>query len=314
MTDYDVVIVGAGVAGLTAARHAAAGDARVLVLDRLGVGGQVSSVEGLINAPGRAEPIAGYELGVELLEEAEAAGAEILLAEMTGIEESGDAFVLTGADDVIRARTVIVAAGSERRRLDVVGEQEFEGQGVSRCASCDGPFFRDKQVIVVGGGDSAFDEARVLAAFASEVHIVHSGSEPTARTEISAQTLTHPNVRLHAHSTVSAIRGEDNVSAVAIRDLSAGTETEVPANGVFIYVGLSSNTDWIGGFVDYDASGRITVDENLAASRTGVYAAGDIRSGSAAMLVEAASDGERAARAALTFLAEARESGSSLSQ
>ncbi|HWM17689.1 MAG TPA: FAD-dependent oxidoreductase [Microbacterium sp.] len=306
MSEFDVVIVGAGVAGLTAGRHVAEGGARVLVIDRQGVGGQVSTVEDLTNAPGRPSPIAGYDLGVELLEEAESAGAEILLAEITGIERSDGGFALIGADEQISATSVILAAGSQRRALDAPGEREFEGRGVSRCASCDGPFFRDKRVVVVGGGDSAFDEAGVLAGFAREVLIVHTGAAPTARPEISAPTLSHQNVRLWADATVSAIRGESAVSTVAIRDLPTGSETEVAADGVFIYIGLDPNTDWLGGIVDLEEDGRITVDETLATSCAGVFASGDIRSGATALLTESASDGEVAARSALRHLAAAR--------
>lgn len=306
MNDYDVVIVGAGVAGLTAARHMAEGGARALVLDRLGVGGQVSSVENLTNAPGFEQPIAGYDLGVELLEAAEAAGAEILLADITGIADDGEGFVLTGIDEPLHARAVIVASGSERRALGISGEQEFEGRGVSRCASCDGPFFRDKRVVVVGGGDSAFDEARVLADFADEVLIVHTGDEATARAEIVAPTLARENVRVHAFATVSAISGDGVVSAVSIHDAQTGDATEIEASGVFVYIGLAPNTDWLGGSVDLDDEARILVDGDLAASRDGMFAAGDVRSGTAAMLAESAADGERAARSALRHLDGAR--------
>lgn len=302
MSDYDVVVVGAGVAGLTAARQAAEGGVRVLVLDRLGVGGQVSSVENLTNAPGFDHPIAGYDLGVDLLERAEAAGAEILLADISAIAEDARGFVITGTDEAVHARVVIAASGSERRALGVDGEQEFEGRGVSRCASCDGPFFRDKRVVVVGGGDSAFDEARVLADFAHEVLIAHTGAEPTARAEISVPALARSNVRAQAFATVSAISGEGGVSEVSIQDVRTGDATGVEASGVFVYIGLRPNTDWLVGSVDLDDQARILVDATLSSSRRGLFAAGDVRSGSAGMLSESAADGERAALSALQYL------------
>jgi len=306
MNDYDVVIVGAGVAGLTAARHMAEGGARALVLDRLGVGGQVSSVENLTNAPGFDRSIAGYDLGVELLEAAEAAGAEILLAEVSGIAVDEEGFVLSGTDAPLHTRAVIVASGSERKALGIDGEQEFEGRGVSRCASCDGPFFRDKRVVVVGGGDSAFDEARVLADFADEVFILHAGAEPTARPEISSPTLVRGNVRVQAFATVNSIRGDGGVSAVSIQDVRTGDAKEIEASGVFVYIGLVPNTDWLVGSVDLDDEARILVDDDLAASRGGLFAAGDVRSGTLAMLAESAADGERAALSALRYLDGAR--------
>jgi len=161
-------------------------------------------------------------------------------------------------------------------------------------------------VVVVGGGDSAFDEARVLAGFASEVLVVHTGAAPTARAEISEPTIARTNVRLQAEATVSAVLGEDGVSTVAIRDLPTGIDTEVAAHGVFVYIGLVPNTDWLGQIVDRDQTGLIAVDETLAASCAGIFASGDIRSGAAALLTESASDGELAARSALRYLVAAR--------
>jgi len=301
--DFDIAVVGAGTAGLTAARHAAAGGARVLVLDRMGVGGQVTTVEGITNFPGRPEPVAGYDLGVDLLEEAEAAGAEIMLAEVAGVEPDDDGYVLSAADERIRVRAVIVATGSTRRALDVPGEEEFDGRGVSHCASCDGPFYRGKRVVVVGGGDSAFDEAAILAGFADEVLVVHHGPEPSARAEIVARALEHDNIRTRADASVSAVLGAEKVSAVRVSDLAAGSETEHSADGVFVYVGLTPNTDWLGDLVTRAADGRLVVDDALETSRPGIFAAGDLRSGSAAMLDEAVADGAIAARSALRVTA-----------
>ncbi|WP_448002754.1 NAD(P)/FAD-dependent oxidoreductase [Agromyces bauzanensis] len=301
--NYDVTVIGAGAAGLTAAREAARGGVRVLLLERMGVGGQVSSVEGITNFPGVPGPVAGYELGVQLLEEAEDAGVEVVLAQVDGISPSGDGYLVISGEGDFPTRTVIVAAGSERRTLDVPGEAELEGRGVSRCASCDGPFFRDRRVVVVGGGDSAFDEAGILAGFAREVLVIHSGAAPTARPEIIASTARHDNVSIRPDATVSGIRGGDTVDQVTIRDLVSGAETEVTAQGVFVYVGLDPNTEWLAGFLDRDESGRLVVDDDLATSRPGIFAAGDIRSSSAAMLSDSVADGERAARAALAQLA-----------
>ncbi|MEV1131871.1 FAD-dependent oxidoreductase [Agromyces sp. NPDC049794] len=300
---YDLIVIGAGVAGLTAARDAARDGARVLLLERLGVGGQVSSVEGITNFPGLPGPIAGYDIGLHLLEEAEAAGADVVLAQVDAITPDGAGYLVSATDEDYLTRTVIVAAGSERRTLDVPGEAEFEGRGISHCASCDGPFFRDKRVIVVGGGDSAFDEARILAGQAREVLVVHSGATPTGRPEIVEPTVRLDNVSLRPDSAVTGIRGGDTVDTVTIRDRATGAETEVAAQGVFVYVGLEPNTEWLAGFLDRDESGRLVVDDDLATSRPGVFAAGDIRTGTAAMLTHSVADGERAARAALSHLA-----------
>lgn len=302
MTDYDVVVIGAGAAGLTAAREAAAGGARTLLVDRLGVGGQVLTVEGIENFPGTDGAVAGFDLGTQLLEQAEDAGAEVLLDEIAGLAPDGDGFLVSGGEREVTARAVVVAAGSTRRALGVPGEERLEGSGVSHCASCDGPFFRQKRVVVVGGGDSAMDEARILAGFADEVLVVHRGEQPTARSELVTRTLAEPGVRVVARATVSEVHGDDRLEAVTVRDVVTGEEHREEAQGLFVYVGLDPNTAWLAELVDLDDDGRIVVDDRLATRQPRLYAAGDLRSGSAAMLAESVADGERAARAVLEDL------------
>lgn len=302
---YDVIVIGAGAAGLTAARHAAAAGASVLLLEQMGAGGQVSTVEGITNFPGQPEPTAGYDLGVQLLEEAESAGAEVMLAHVETLIPSEDEHVVVAGGDEFRARAVVVAVGSRRLELGVAGEAELTGRGVSHCASCDGPFFTGKEVILVGGGDSAFDEARILADHARAVTIVHTGSAPTARDEVIDRALQHDNIEVRPGATVSAVHGQESVEGVTIRDTATQAESVVPAQGVFVYVGLEPNTDWLEGVLDRDELGRLVVDDALATSRAGVFAAGDVRSGTAAMLWEAVADGERAARSALARVAAA---------
>ncbi|HLS50270.1 MAG TPA: FAD-dependent oxidoreductase [Actinomycetaceae bacterium] len=303
MSTYDIAIIGAGMAGLTAAKAGAAGGAKVIVLDGLGVGGQVSTVEGITNAPGFDEPVAGFELGVTLMAEGEAAGAEFMLGEAEGIEPADDGFAIASSEGTLHARAIILAAGSARRELGIPGEAEFAGRGVSRCASCDGPFFQGKRLVVVGGGDSAFDEARVLADVAGEVLIVHDEAAPTAREEIVAELRDHPRVTLRPRATLAAIEGADAVSGVRLRDLDSGEESELAADGVFVYIGLDPHTSWLGDLVELSDTGHVVADERCRTSRPGVLVAGDIRQGSAAMLDEAARDGTVAAQEARTYLA-----------
>jgi len=304
VTSYDIAIIGAGMAGLTAARLAAADDTSVIVLDGLGVGGQISTVEGITNAPGFDEPVAGFELGVTLMAEAEEAGAEFTLAEAEGISPTGDGFDITTSDGtLLRAGAVIVAAGSARSILGIPGEAEFTGRGVSRCASCDGPFFQGKRIVVVGGGDSAFDEAAVLSEYATEVVVVYDGEAPTAREDIVRALAAHPRVRHRPQATLSAILGDTTVTGVRVKDLASGAENEMPADGVFIYVGLRPHTTWLGDLVELTPTGHIVTDEHTRTSRPGVFAAGDIRHGSAALLTDAAADGTVAAQEARLYIA-----------
>lgn len=301
---HDVIVVGAGIAGLTCAREAAAGGADVLVLNRGTVGGQVSTVDRITNAPGRPGPIAGYDLGALLMDDAEAAGAAVTLAEVTGIVADGDRFrVVAEGGEEFAATAVVLAGGSLRRRLGVPGEERLNGRGVTRCASCDGPLLRDRGVVVVGGGDSAMDEAAVLAGYAARVLIVHDGPAPTAREELVARTAALEGVSFRAGATVTAIGGADRVGSVVVRDLVTGTETEEPVAGVLVQIGLRPDTDRLADLVRRDGTGHLVVDDDLTTSRPGIVAAGDIRSGSAALLAESAADGIRAARTALRHVA-----------
>jgi thioredoxin reductase (NADPH) len=303
MRETQLAIIGAGVAGLTAAAEAARLGARVLVIERMGAGGQVMNVERIANMPGFAPGISGFELGPELQERAEAAGAEFMLGEVQGLSSDGALHVLRCDGQDVVARAVLVAAGSRRRRLGVPGEEALEGRGVSHCASCDGPLFRGQSVCVVGGGDSAFGEAAVLAGHAARVTVVFREEHPHAQPALVEEAAALPNVERVAGAEVVGILGEGTVTGVAVRD-RAGTRRELAADGVFVYAGLQADTGFLGGALALDAHGRIVTDASLGASVPGIFAAGDIRAGGAWLLAAAAEDGIMAARAACRYLAE----------
>lgn len=296
-----LVVIGAGVAGLTAAAIAASHGVEVLVIEQLAPGGQVSTVEKIRNFPGFPEGVAGYELGPMLQQQAEEAGAGFAFDSVERIEAEGARFRVIGAESVVIAGAVIVAAGSRRRTLDVPGEKAFEGRGVSHCAACDGSFFRGKPVVVVGGGDSAFDEAELLAEQVSEVTIVHRAAEPHAQQRTRERVAALANVRIVGGSDVVAIEGEDGVARV--RWQSHGETVEQPCAGVFVYAGLDPASDFIGDFVARDAQGGIVTDAGLQTARPGLFAAGDIRSGATALLASGAGEGATAALAAVRYLA-----------
>ncbi|HWL48009.1 MAG TPA: FAD-dependent oxidoreductase [Sphingomonadaceae bacterium] len=295
-----LVVIGAGVAGLTAAAVAASHGADVLVIEQMAPGGQISTVEAIRNFPGFPEGIAGYELGPLLQQQAEEAGAAFQFDSVERIEADGARFRVIGAEGAVIAGAVIVAAGSRRRPLGVPGEADFTGRGVSHCASCDGGFFRGQPVVVVGGGDSAFDEAEVLAEQVGEVVIVHREAAPHARSSVRERVEALGNVRAVSGDVV-AIEGGDGVARVRWR---AGDETvEQPCAGVFVYAGLDPASDFLGDLVARDQRGAIVTDAGLQTARPGLFAAGDIRSGAVALLASAAGEGATAALAAVRYLA-----------
>ncbi|MGK9052869.1 NAD(P)/FAD-dependent oxidoreductase [Neorhizobium petrolearium] len=301
--DYDIAVVGAGVAGLNAAITAARHGARTIVIDMLGAGGQVINVDRIDNFPGPAEGMSGFELGPMLQMQADEAGVEFALDTIDTISKTQGGFRIAGADLDLTASAVIVAAGSAKRTLGIPGEAEFEGRGVSHCASCDGPLMRGKEACIIGGGDSALDEALALAPHASRVTIIHRGPRLKASAALQARAREASNIEIRLETVVEAIRGENGVTALAVRDLSTGQTSEIPCHGVFIYVGLEPNTAFLGETVALAADGRIVVDLDMQTSVPGIFAAGDVRARSVAHLAASAGDGVTAAISAIRYLA-----------
>jgi thioredoxin reductase (NADPH) len=269
----------------------------------MGAGGQIMNAERIENWPGFPQGIGGHELGPLLHEQAEAAGAELVLDTIEAIELAGEHRVVRGATDVLRARAVIIAAGSDQRRLGIPGEEEWRGKGVSHCASCDGPFFTGRDVCVVGGGDSALDEALALAEHAARVTIYHRGPSLDSQQALRNRIAANPKVEVVLDTVVEEILGEGAVSGVRLRAVRTGATRIRPTAGVFIYVGLAPNTAFLRGLLALDAAGHIETDINMRTSVEGIFAAGDIRKFSVAQLAAAAGDGATAAIAAYRYLA-----------
>ena len=306
MRDFDLVVVGAGVAGLTAAMFAARYGLAVVVVDQIGVGGQIINAERIENFPGFPNALGGHELGPLLHEQAEAAGVEFLLDTVERIERGAPHHVVRCASEPLRARAVIIAAGSTLRPLGVPGEERLLGHGVSHCAACDGAFFKGSEVAVIGGGDSALDEALLLTANASRVTIIHRGERLDAQKKLRAEAEANGKVEIVLNTSVEEIVGEDHVTGVRLRDLKAGSTDLQPFKGVFVYVGLEPNTAFLRGVVALDAAGHIETDINMQTSVAGIFAAGDIRKHSVALLAAAAGDGATAAISAFRHLDQQR--------
>ena len=298
MQHYDLVIAGAGVAGLTAGLIGARFGLKLAIVDSGTIGGQVLNVEKIENFPGFPDGVAGFDLGPTVMDQAAAAGAEFVMDTVTGLEVTGDERVVHCAGTELSARAVIVAMGSALKSLGIPGEAELLGKGVSHCASCDAPFFVGKDVAVIGGGDSALDEAAVLAAHGAQVTVIHRGAQFSAQRAAIERLGT--GVQTLFGTEVLAISGTDAVSSVTLR--TNGSVREQPLAGVFVFVGLEPNSGFLRGVVELDATGHIMSDLHLQTSVPGVFAAGDIRHASVAQLVAVAGDGATAAVSAYRYV------------
>lgn len=305
MADHDLVIIGSGAAGLTAGLFAGRARLKTVILERENLGGQIANVEHVDNFPGFPEGISGYELGPTMMDQAQRVGCEVkILEEVAAIELDGDYRVVRTDQGTFRAKAVIVAGGSKLTRLGVSGEEEFEGRGVSYCATCDGSFFQDQVVAVVGGGDSACDEALYLTDIVERIILIFDGDNLTAAEILQEKIRENPKIELRPNSTVDAIEGEDTVARIQVRNLRTEARETLDVSGVFVYVGLTPNTEYLDDLFDLDAGGHIPVNLWLETSVAGVFAAGDIRQHSARYLVTSAGDGATAATAAHRYIRE----------
>ena len=296
---YDLIVVGSGPAGLTAAFYAAREGIDTLVIERGGVGGQAGVTEKLDNFPGFPEGVSGAEFADRLRAQAERFGVEILSAqEVVGVATDGAYRVVTTGDgEEYRAYAVLLALGSTYRRLDIPGEDDFIGAGVHFCATCDGAFYRGKDVIVVGGGNSASEEGVFLTKFAKSVTIVTRNEKLSASKVVADKVEEHPAITVVPNAAPAAFTGNGRLSGVTLRDTVTGEERSVATDGVFVFIGLSPNSDLVKGVVDLDDGGFVLTDAGLQTSLPGVFAAGDVRAGSTKQAASAAGEGAAVALA-----------------
>ena len=308
MTDetLDVVIVGGGAAGLTAGLYACRAGLRTVLLERMMTGGQVINAEKIENFPGFPEGISGAELGPLLQDQASQHGLEIRLSEVTGISQRDRLWAVDTYDGELLSKTVIIAGGSTLKKLGVPGEEELHGAGVSYCAACDGAFFMDQVVGVVGGGDSALDEAMVLTEFASKVVMFERSDRFTGQKVLQDRVVSSPKVEVRWNTSVDAVLGEGQVDGVSVTDLTSGETSRVDLSGVFVYVGLEPNSQYLDDLLQLDNAGHVPTDIWMRTPLPGLLVAGDIRQSSARQLVSAAGDGASAAIAAQRYI-ESRE-------
>ncbi len=301
---YDLIVVGSGPAGLTAAIYAAREGIETLVIERSGVGGQAGLTEQLDNFPGFPEGVSGAEFAERLRAQALRFGVEILAAqEVTsiGTEEVCRA-VRTKDGREYRAWAVLLTLGSTYRRLGAPGEDDFIGAGVHFCATCDAAFYRDRDVVVVGGGNSAGEESLFLTKFVSHVTIVTQDPALTASRVVAEKVLAHPRIDLITGSTVAEFHGSKKLEAVTIKNIGSGELTRLQPAAVFVFIGLSPNSGLVKGQVATDGQGFIITDAGMQTNVPGLFAAGDVRAGSTKQAASAAGEGAAAALAIRRYL------------
>jgi thioredoxin reductase (NADPH) len=300
--DFDVIVIGAGAAGLSAALFATREKLKTLIIERMTFGGQIANAETIENYPGLPASIRGIDLAVNMLDQIKPYGVQTAFTEVETLSVDRRPFtVLTGTGSYT-GKVVILACGSSLKRLDVPGESTFEGRGVSYCATCDGGMFQNQEVAVIGGGDSAMDEALYLAELAGKVTIVHRSDQLRATRVLQERAMAQPKIAWRWHAMVEAIEGGEQVEQLRLADVRTGETSFLPVAGVFIYVGLQPNTGFLQGLLPLDAGGHVPVNQRLETSVPGLYAAGDLRQHSSRQVVSAAGDGATAAYFAMHYL------------
>ena len=295
MADYDVIIIGGGTAGFSAGMYSSRLGMKTLLVERLIPGGQIINVDRIEDSPGFPDGISGADFSSKVQEQAIASGTEYAMSEVTGIRKSGQEWIVDTYDGEKASKSVIIASGSTLNKLNVPGENELVGAGVSYCATCDGAFFIDQKVCVVGGGDSALQEAITPTEFASNVDLFCRSSSLHAQQTLQDRITDHKKIQVHLNVEVQEIHGDGMVDGISLLQTLSGESTKVNIDGVFIFVGLIPNTEYLQNFLETDESGHIKTDINLQTSEKGIFAAGDIRANSASQLISSAGDGATAA-------------------
>ena len=304
MNVYDMIIIGGGPGGYTAALYGARAGLNVLILERLSAGGQMALTHNIDNYPGFDEGIDGFELGMKMQQQAQKFGAVTKLVEVEEVDLNVRPKRVSTSEGVFFGKTVGLATGAEPRLLGLPMEQELTGRGVHYCAACDGMFYRGKNVVVVGGGNSAAAEALVLSRVAKKVVLVHRRDTLRAEKAVAAALEKAENVEFRWNSAVTALLHKDIVNGVRLRNVNSGEEQDVACDGVFISIGRKPASMLVAGQLQLDDHGYVVADESTSTSIPGVYAVGDVRTKAVRQIVTAVADGAAAAHFAEEYLAQ----------
>jgi thioredoxin reductase (NADPH) len=303
---YDVIIIGGGPAGLTAGIYTSRARISTLLIEKLGIGGQASITDRIENYPGFIEGISGPELVHNMEEQAQSFGVKTIFDEVTRVEVSDEGNIkkvfVHDDPEPYQCLSIIVAAGHEQRKLGVPGETEFTGRGVSYCATCDGAFFRDRAVAVVGGGDVAVEEALFLTRFVSKAYIVHRRDRLRATKILQERAAGNDKIAFVFDSVLDEVSGQTTVNGVKVRNVKTGQTEVLAVDGVFVFIGWNPNLSFLGTFVDKSEDGYIMVDKEMMTSREGIFACGDCCKKNLRQIVAACGDGATAAFSAQHYV------------
>ncbi|ADK81722.1 thioredoxin reductase [Sediminispirochaeta smaragdinae DSM 11293] len=300
-TDYDVAIIGGGAAGLTAAQYAARANLKVVIIEEMAPGGQCLIIADLENYPGFPEPISGIEFSQRFEQQARNFGAEFLTATVRSLKKEDNIFNIETSKGIITSLTVIVATGAKHRHLGIPGEKEFTGRGVSYCATCDGPFFRNKKILVVGGGDAACDESMFLANLTDKVILIHRRDRFRAQKALADRVVANKNIEVRFNTELKEIKGSMKVEKGVFLNNKSGEEYEEEVDAVFVFIGSDPQTAILPE-VEKDEAGYIVTNQCMETEIPGLYAVGDVRNTPFRQLVVAASDGAIATHCASQYI------------
>ena len=302
----DLIIIGAGPAGLTAGIYAIRAGLRMRLLEKGIPGGQAINTDFVENYPGFPDGISGFELMDRMRKQAESLGVTIENREVKALRVSGKIKSVYTEQGELETKAIIIASGSNSRKLGIAGEEELIGKGVSFCATCDGPFFRNQEVAVIGGGDSAVQEAIYLTRFAKKVHLIHRRDKLRATKLLQERAFSQKGIDFIWNTVPVKIVGKDTVEGLELKNLRDGTFSYLPVNGVFVFIGLVPNTSFLDNKIRTDEAGFIITDENMQTSVPGVYAAGDVRSKKLRQISTAVGDGAVASFSAAVYIEESQ--------
>lgn len=301
---FDIIIIGAGPAGLSAAIYGARGGLKTAIFEKGMVGGQINVTDEVENYPGFEEPLSGFDLTDKMRKQAERFGAAFIDEEIIAIGMEGLCKVIETSENKYRAKSLIICTGAHPRRLNVPGEERLTGRGVSYCATCDGALYRDKVVAVVGGGDSAIEEGIFLTRFAKKVYVIHRRDQLRAQKIIQERAFRNPKMEFIWDTVIQEIHGEKKVEKLELVNRKTQHISMLPVDGIFIYVGILPNNELLESRIELDSAGFVLTDQNMHTNVPGIYAAGDIRHTVLRQVVTATSDGAIAAWSAEKWIIE----------